>query len=167
MCQIPQTTIHASPWERHGLSLVVFWKTNNQIIIKLYNWPLNLGIFPFTTCSNQWFSGKKTYSIANTLVLRLSCTNRSKWFHWFGPIFHDDVIKGKHFPRYWTFVRGIHRSPVNSPRKGHWRVALMLSFICAWINCWVNNREAGDLRHHRSHYDVVVMLVGVCQHWFR
>ena len=29
-----------------------------------------------------------------------------------------DVIKWKHFPRYWPFVRGIHRSPVNSPHKG-------------------------------------------------
>ena len=27
---------------------------------------------------------------------------------------HDDVIKWKHFPRYWSFVRGIHRSPVRS-----------------------------------------------------
>ena len=25
---------------------------------------------------------------------------------------HDDVIKWKHFPRYWPFVRGIHRSPI-------------------------------------------------------
>ena len=31
---------------------------------------------------------------------------------------HDDVIKWKHFPRYWPFVRGIHRSPVNYPHKG-------------------------------------------------
>ena len=31
---------------------------------------------------------------------------------------HDDVIKWKHFPRYWPFVRGIHRSPVNSAHKG-------------------------------------------------
>ena len=30
---------------------------------------------------------------------------------------HDDVIKWKHFPRYWSFVRGIHRSPVNSLHK--------------------------------------------------
>ena len=29
----------------------------------------------------------------------------------------DDVIKWKHFQRYWSFVRGIHRSPVNSPHK--------------------------------------------------
>ena len=70
---------------------------------------------------------------------------------------HNDVIKWKYFPRYWTFVRGIHRSPVNSPHKGQWRGALMFSLICAWINSWINNREAGDLRHHRAHYDVTVM----------
>ena len=34
---------------------------------------------------------------------------------------HDDVMKWKHFPRNWPFVRGIHRSPVNSPHKGQWR----------------------------------------------
>ena len=70
---------------------------------------------------------------------------------------HDDVIKWKHFPRNWPFVRGIHRSPVNSPRKGLWRGALMFSLICVWINDWVNNREAGDLRRHLDHYGVSVM----------
>ena len=44
---------------------------------------------------------------------------------------HDDVIEWKHFPRYWPFVRGIHRSPVNSPHKGQWRGALMFSLIGA------------------------------------
>ena len=71
---------------------------------------------------------------------------------------HDDVIKWKHFPRYWPFVRGIHRSPVNSPHKGQWRGALMFSLICAWMNDWVNNREAVNLRPHRAHHDVTVML---------
>ena len=70
---------------------------------------------------------------------------------------HDDVIKWKHFPRNWPFVRGIHLSPVNSPHKGQWREALMFSLICVWINVWVNNREAGDLRRYRAHYDVIVM----------
>ena len=70
---------------------------------------------------------------------------------------HDDVIKWKHFPRYWPFVRGIHRSPVTSPHKDQWRGALAFSLICAWINVWVNNREAGDLRRHRAHYDVIGM----------
>ena len=37
----------------------------------------------------------------------------------------------EHFPRHWPFVRGIHRSPVNSPHKGQWRGALMFSLICA------------------------------------
>ena len=70
---------------------------------------------------------------------------------------HDDVIKWQHFPRYWPFVRGIHRSRMNSPRKGQWRGALMFSLICTRINGLVNNGEAGDLRRHRAHYDVNVM----------
>ena len=70
---------------------------------------------------------------------------------------NDDVIKWKNFPRYWPFVRGIHRSPVNSPHKGQWRGALIFPVICAWINDWVNNRDAGDLRRHRAHYDIIVM----------
>ena len=74
---------------------------------------------------------------------------------------HDDVIKWKHFPRYWPFVRGIHRSPLNSPQKGQWRGALMFSLIYAWINAWLNNREAGDLRRHRAYYDVTVMLTNI------
>ena len=78
--------------------------------------------------------------------------------------FHDDVIKWKLFPRYWPFVRRIHRSPVNSPHKGQWRGALMLSLISVWINDWVNNGEAGDLRRYRIHYDVTVMFHGWHSH---
>ena len=70
---------------------------------------------------------------------------------------HDDVINWKHFPRYWPFVRGIHRSPVNSPHKGQWRGALMFTLICVWINGCVNNGEAGDLRRYCAHYGVTVM----------
>ena len=63
-------------------------------------------------------------------------------------LLHDDIIKWKHFPHYWPFVWGIHRSPVNSLHKGQWRGALMFSLICAWTNGWLNNRETGDLRRH-------------------
>ena len=70
---------------------------------------------------------------------------------------HDDVIKWKHFPRYWPCVRGIHRSPVNSPHKGQWRGTLMFPLICVRINGWINNPEAGDLRRHHAHCDVIVM----------
>ena len=71
---------------------------------------------------------------------------------------YDDVIKWNHFPRYWPFVQGIHWSPVNSLHKGQWRGALMIYLIRGWINGWVNNREAGDMRRHLVHYDVTVML---------
>ena len=47
--------------------------------------------------------------------------------------------------------------PPPPPHEGQWRGALMFSLICAWINGWVNNREAGDLRRYRAHYDVIVM----------
>ena len=83
-----------------------------------------------------------------------STINSEIWIHWN----HDDVIRWKHFPRYWPFVRGIHRSSVNSPHKGPWGGALIFSLICVWMNGWVNNREAGDLRRHRAHYDVSVMM---------
>ena len=70
---------------------------------------------------------------------------------------HYDVIKWKNLPRHWPFVRGIHRSPMSSPLKGQWRGAVMLSLICVWINGWVNNGEAGDLRRYRAHYEVTAM----------
>ena len=71
--------------------------------------------------------------------------------------FHDDVIKWKHFPSYWPFVKGIHLSPVNSPHKGQWRGPLMFSLNCVWTNGWAND----DLRRHRAHYDVTVMFATV------
>ena len=75
---------------------------------------------------------------------------------------HDDVIKRRHFRRYWPFVRGIHRSSVNCPYNGQWRGALMFSLVYGWINGLVNNRDAGDLRRHRAHYDVIVILFIFC-----
>ena len=81
------------------------------------------------------------------------------------PWIHDDVIKWKHFPRYWPFVRGIHRSLVNSPHKGKWSGTLMFSLICAWIKGWVNNAEAGDLRHHRAYYVVTVKIETYSSMW--
>ena len=65
---------------------------------------------------------------------------------------------GNIFPRHWPFVWGIHRWPVNSPHKDQWRGALMVSFIYAWINGWVNTRDACDLRRYRVHYDVTATV---------
>ena len=83
---------------------------------------------------------------------------------------HDDAIKWKHFPRYWPFVRGIHRSMMNFHHKGQWRGALMVSLICARINGWVNNGEA--LSHCNDEGDVKMLVVefdilsrAICE-WF-
>ena len=71
---------------------------------------------------------------------------------------HDDVIKWKYFLRYLPFVRGNHRSPVNSHHKDQWRGTLMFSLICTSTNGSINNRDTGDLRRYRAHYDVTVMF---------
>ena len=63
-------------------------------------------------------------------------------------------------------LRGIHRSPVNSPHTDQGRGALRFSLICAWTNGWDNNRDAGDLRRHRALYDVTVMWCRIVIQWF-
>ena len=70
---------------------------------------------------------------------------------------HDDVIKWKHFPRNWPFVRGIHRSRWIPHTKASDAELWCFFFICVWINGWINKREAGDLRCYRAHSDVIVM----------
>ena len=127
-----------------------FFKTQPLFIIVLQYLPLNV-------CLGDDKSQQNNYTWLNFLL-------RSRSLRWLltmqGIIhLHDDFIKWKHFPRYWPFVRGIHRSPVNSPHKGQWRGALVFSLIYVWRNGWVNERDAGGLRHYRAHYDVTVM------HW--
>ena len=68
---------------------------------------------------------------------------------------HDDVIKWKHFPRYWPFVRGIHRW-IHHTKNSDAELWCFL-WSAPWMNGWVNSREACDLRRHRTHYDVIVM----------
>ena len=72
----------------------------------------------------QWWASLLTYICVTLPEISM---------HWypFEWLVHDDVIKWKHFPRYWPFVQGIHRASANSPHKGQWQGALMFSFICA------------------------------------
>ena len=86
------------------------------------------------------------FSMAPNCALWLSV--RSWWRH-----------QMETFSAYLAFCAGNSPAPVNSSHKGRWRRALVFSFIYAWINDWVNNREAGDLRCHRGHCDVDVMIL--------
>ena len=65
----------------------------------------------------------------------------------------------------YRWLRGIHRSPVNSPHTDQWCRALMFSLICAWTNGRVNNQDAGDFRRHLAHYDVTVMWCLIVIQW--
>ena len=92
--------------------------------------------------------------------LRNTHLSISDWFY--NSVEHENVIKWKHFPRYWLLLV---RSPVNSAHKCQWRGDLMVSLICARINGWVNNGKAGDLRRHCTHYAVIVMDIHYCFPW--
>ena len=92
----------------------------------------------------------------NNLVPALTSVSEVDYYYY---------IKWKHFPRYWPFVRKIHRGPVNSPHKGQWRGAFMFSLICVWINDWINNREAGHLRRYRAYCDVTMMSINIQVHF--
>ena len=137
------------------------WHLDTQLIewISLcFNW--NLIDVCFWESHWQWVSaGSGNDMILNRRYL-ITWTNETTFtgvhMHHPRPIswWHHQM---ETFPRYWPFVRGIRRSPVNFPHKGQWRGALIFSLICAWINGWINNREAGDLRRHRVYYDVILM----------
>ena len=83
-------------------------------------------------------------------------------WYWCNVHYQETVSWWRHqmetFPASLAICSGIHRSPVNFTHKGQWRGALMFCLICVWINGWVNNRDAGDLRRYRAHCDVSVML---------
>ena len=76
---------------------------------------------------------------------------------------HDDVIKWRHFPRHWPFVRGIYgRQWIPLTKTSDADLWCFLWFKQAWINHWVNNGEAGDLRRHQAHHDVTVTTALRC-----
>ena len=60
-----------------------------------------------------------------------------------------------------ALLAGVGNSPVTGefPAQRPVMRSFNVSLIWAWINSWVNKREAGDLRHHNTHYDVIVMWI--------
>ena len=93
------------------------------------------------------------------LMANLICQNggtyHKPWYLWYTWWRHQMET----FSALLAICAGNSPVPVKSPHKGQWRVALMFTLICARINGWVNNHEAGDLRRHRAHYDVIVMQI--------
>ena len=111
------------------------------VITMDYTWPQMWGSQKLVLHQYCFLSRKWAWSPTRwwALLSRCLCARRGYWYDTNLPWTtekkeideHDDVIKWKHFPRYWPFVQGIHRSLVNSLHKGQWRWALMFSVICA------------------------------------
>ena len=120
----------------------------------LYHWKLNC---MFNSLFRQTRKQKPKLHINDTLKGEYVCHHHQGTE--MQQASRDDVMKWKHFPNYWPFVRVIHRWPVNSHHKGQWHGALMVVLICTWTNGWPNHRDASDLRHICNHYDITVILM--------
>ena len=132
----PVTRKNVSIWWRHhgvlGSSPTLGWRLRNQLpsfhyfpvfkIIKTFiiktlvtywissSWQ----VFPRLRCCDtcqilMWLNNLTGTVMRSKIHPTEKLTNRNS---------HDDVIKWKHFPRYWPFEQGIHWSTVYSPHKG-------------------------------------------------
>ena len=136
-------------WSLNGKSYVFLWFYRGFWCISILR--DRDGIKKLIVCHIISENGiQLTLNVAKPFVKKITKSNEA--------CRHNDAIKWKHFLRHWPFVRGIHWSPVNSPHKCQWHEALMFPFMCAWIDGWVNNREAGDVIRHRAHYDATVTV---------
>ena len=120
-------------------------------------WPLDSDNALYHHCS--WYEEKSWYQQPWYWLLSPECAAqkqlKSRSLHRLG----HQLVWWRHqletFSALLALCARIHRWL--PPHKGQWRGALMFSLI--WTNGWVNNREAGDLRRHRTHYDVIVMHI--------
>ena len=95
-------------------------------------------------------SPNKEFTIQKWVVISLRRISNTWWRH------QMDTCN-------WPFLRGSHRSPMDSPHKGQWCRPLMYSLICALTNDWENTWDAGDLRRHTAHVHVTVMTYIIIQ----
>ena len=92
-----------------------------------------LGFYLTNRCKCRPESLLIHHDLARTLARGNPChTVRDVWWTGSSAHFMMTSSNGNTFRVYWPFVRGIHRSSVNSPHKCQWRGALIFSLICAW-----------------------------------
>ena len=116
---------------------------------------------PFMTKKSYCLEKWRGYGKSQSTFPSLHIQQLLKWCHIsvFASRITDNMMtsSNENIFRVTGHLCGEFTGPVNSPHKGQCRGALMFSLICVWVNDWVNNREAGDLRRYRAHYDVIVM----------
>ena len=113
-------------------------------------WFRKLVWFPDWYCMQWWHRPGHINAHLNTDA-EIALNNRfymlAWWRHQMETFSSLLAICGREF----TGHRWIPRTKASD--AGLW----FFSLICPWINGWVNNREAGDLRRHCAHYDTTVM----------
>ena len=106
-------------WLRHSWKSLANHLTDDQKIFIHGNACIILYIHMTNVKASTWFTCAQNYRLTDwrqpSLIWRGKAASMSY------RRVYDDVIKWKHFPRYWPFVRGIHLSPVTSPHKDQWR----------------------------------------------
>ena len=112
---------------------------------------VEIHIFSFTKMHFNMLSGKwRPFCLSFNALMTYGCVI-SRIVSWY--LFH------RQRDQYW------YEQCMMMSSNGQWRGAMMFSLICVWINGWVNNREAGDFRRCRAHYDVTVLgLIVVMSH---
>ena len=162
LCEGNPSVTGVFPFQRANYAEI--WKLYLIDQKRLLKWLSNCRSFekPWRSCSVILLFGTyaKLMIVSNETILNFS-TTVVMLLQWIGVVNCWFYIWWRHqmetFPRYWPFVKGIHRSPMDYPHKGQWREALVFSLICTWTNGKANIRDAGDLRRYRSHYDATIM----------
>ena len=124
-----------------------YWACDHRIPTPPQQGPILLKTYPYhdVICTVQKYA-VNTKNVAKVLLVvfkvSFTGTKRVSWRHQMDTFSASLAI--------------CKRPPVDSPHNDQWRGVLMFSLICAWTNRWANNRDAGDFRCHRVHYDVTV-----------
>ena len=83
---------------------------------------------------------------SNAVLLNMSCCCR-----------HDDVIKWKHFPGFWPFVKGIHCSMMHPyPQKDN-DARLWCFFCCEPVEIPVIRNAMVVMRRHRNILEIFLI----------
>ena len=130
---ISRTTLSEDPGEKILFFEPQYWCSSSKIYTEYDNEIISPCIFADSFWKN-----------INSCMHFLSFTDTGNWNS-----SHDDVIKWRHFPRYWPFVRGIHRSPVMFDVFFDLRLNKRLSK--QWWGWWFETLSPPLWRHRNAH----------------
>ena len=85
------------------------------------------------------------HCLRNSILEQVQTNNKASWWR------HQIGTLSALLDLYWGKSRWVPLTKASDA------VFFMFSLICAWTNARTNNRDTGNMRRHRIHYDVTVM----------